>query len=114
VTFEEQVRKINQIDQNGKGVLLIKAIEDTFVVDKIVNQVLNKSMYKKQNIANKVGQDIIDEFRMQNHYIFFEKELKLFCGFNSDDNLFGDIIFQCFTKKAFDLQKFKNELIELI
>jgi hypothetical protein len=114
MTFEEQVRRINQIDQNEKGLLLIKAIEDSFMIEKIVNQILNKPVYKKQSIANKVGQDIIDEFRMQNHYTYFEKELKLLCGFNTDDNLSGDIIFQCFTKDTLDLQKLKDELIELL
>ncbi|WP_191557778.1 hypothetical protein [Metabacillus idriensis] len=111
-TYQEQIAFIKKIEEDEKGLLLIKALEDIFIVDIIVQRVIE--IYDT-GISKNIGHAILDEFRDQNNYIFFENELKSICGFTKEDSVSSDIIFQCFSDKGkIDISKLKGKLIHAL
>lgn len=114
LSLQEQVIRINNIDKNDKTFILIKAIESLLNINKVVNVVLNKYTTQNKVINNyikTIGLEIIDEFRNYDNYVFFEKELKKYCGFLEEDEVSSDIIFQCSIDGKVDIVKLKKELI---
>lgn len=115
LTLQEQIRRINEIDKSEKALILIKAIESFLNISTVVNIVLNK--YTSQSKDNthyikSIGLDIIDEFRNHDNYIFFEKELKRFCGFHEEDEVSSNTIFECCSEGEVDILKLKKELMD--
>jgi hypothetical protein len=51
------------------------------------------------------------QFRNHDNYIFFEKELKNYCGFPLDDEISSNTIFECCSEGKVDIMKLKKELI---
>ncbi|MFE4525177.1 hypothetical protein ACFRCQ_24220 [Cytobacillus firmus] len=114
-TLKEQIRRINEIDKNEKTIILIKAIESFLNISLVVKIVINKYTTQREDINNflrSIGLEIIDEFRNQDNYIFFEKNLKKYCGFQEDDVVSSNIIFECCSEEKVDILKLKKELID--
>lgn len=110
-TLKEQIRCINEIDKNEKTIFLIKAIESFLNISLVVEKVINKYTTQREDINNylrSIGLEIIDEFRNHDNYIFFEKNLKKYCGFQEDDEASSDIIFECCSDETVDILKLKK------
>jgi len=116
LTYQEQLEIIKKIDTDEKGLILIKAIENIFKVEKIVERIAEKSDNNSTINNDKiVSYAIIDEFRTQNNYTFFERELKKICGFDEEHDISGDIIFQSTNEKGeIDISKLKEDLIHVV
>ncbi|MGP1907993.1 hypothetical protein ACTSEZ_07455 [Metabacillus sp. JX24] len=114
LTTMEQISRINTIETSKKALILIKAIESLLNVEKIVTTVLNRNTSEDKNVnglLKNIGLEIVDEFRNHYNYIFFEEELKKFCGFPLDDEASSNAIFDCCSEGEVDIGKLKKELI---
>lgn len=112
LSYLEQIERINKIDTDETGLLLITAIKESFLISNIIKN-NSKSSLLSQNTINL----LLDEFRDRSHYSFFEKKLALFLGLKLNDEIandLGDIIFQHFTNQEINFCQFKQELISLI
>lgn len=114
LTAKEQISRINTIDKSENALMLIKAIESFLNIGKVVTTVISRHTSEKKyvnDLIKNIGLEIIDEFRNHDNYIFFEKELKNYCGFPLDDEISSNIIFDCCSEGKVDIMKLKKELI---
>ena len=115
LTLKEQIERINALDKSEKALILIKAIESFLNISTAVNIVLNKYTSKNKDnhhYIKSIGLDIVDEFRNHDNYIFFEKELKKFCGFHEEDEVSSNTIFECCSEGKVDILNLKKRLID--
>lgn len=109
-TLKHQIEQIKMIHSHK---ILLKSISNIFQIEGIVDKVIKKyAQHDSKKLFRDLGNEIIDEIRSNSDYAFFERELKRICGFNEDDLIAGDIIFNFFSSKS-DIEDLIKDLIDL-